>query len=133
MPQRVQRTRHAGRPGIPDGAVYVGRARGDYGHWGNPFTVADCLESGFAETEAGARRVVTETYRDWLTGDMPITPEAEGTPWSRERRDWILTHISNLAGKDLACWCRLPAGGEPDWCHASVLLEFAAHPERLAR
>jgi len=133
MPQRVQRTRLKGQPAIPAGAVYVGRGRGDYGRWGNPFTVAQALEADFAETEAGARRVVTETYRDWLTGDFPLTSESEGTSWSRERRDWIRAHISDLAGKDLACWCKPPAPGKPDWCHATVLMEFAAHPERLVR
>jgi hypothetical protein len=133
MPKRVQRTRKAGQPGIPPGAKYVGRGRGDYGRWGNPFTVADCLESGFAETESAARQVVTDTYRDWLTGDLPCTPESEGTSWSRERRDWIRSHIHELSGLDLACWCTPPVDGQPDHCHASVLLEFARHPQRLAR
>jgi hypothetical protein len=27
--------------------------------------------------------------------------------------------------RDLACWCKLPAGGQPDHCHAPVLLELA--------
>jgi hypothetical protein len=133
MPKRVQRTRKAGQPAIPEGAVYVGRARGDYGRWGNPFTVAQCLEADFAETEAEARQVVTDTYRNWLTGDLPLTSESEGTSWSRERRDWIREHIGDLTGKDLACWCKPPAEGEPDHCHATVLLEFAANPKRFLR
>ncbi len=33
-----------------------------------------------------------------------------------------------LAGKDLACWCPLPAPGKSDDCHAAVLLEVA-NPE----
>ena len=32
-----------------------------------------------------------------------------------------------LRGKDLACWCPLPAEGEPDLCHARILLEIANH------
>lgn len=124
MPKRVQRTRRKGQPAIPEGAVYVGRGRGPYGYWGNPFTVADCLESGFAETEAAARQVVTDTYRDWLNGDFVVTSEGNGTSWSRERRDWILDHISQLAGKDLACWCPVP-DLKPDHCHAQVLLARA--------
>jgi hypothetical protein len=118
---------------MPTGAKYVGRGRGDYGRWGNPFTVANCLEADFAETEAEARQVVTDMYRIWLTGELPLTPESEGSSWSRERRDWIRNHIHELAGLDLACWCRPPAPGEPDHCHAAVLLEFAAHPGRLCR
>jgi hypothetical protein len=32
-----------------------------------------------------------------------------------------------LAGAQaLACWCKLPAEGEPDKCHADVLLELLA-------
>lgn len=34
--------------------------------------------------------------------------------------------LSSLRGKSLACWCPLPAAGEPDCCHAAVLLELAA-------
>lgn len=30
-----------------------------------------------------------------------------------------------LRGKNLACWCALPMAGEPDLCHAAVLLEVA--------
>lgn len=33
--------------------------------------------------------------------------------------------IAALRGKNLACWCDLPAPGEPDVCHASVLIEIA--------
>ena len=35
----------------------------------------------------------------------------------------------DLRGKDLACWCPLPAEGEPDVCHAAVLLDLANTPE----
>ncbi|WP_418952706.1 DUF4326 domain-containing protein [Streptomyces alboviridis] len=37
-----------------------------------------------------------------------------------------------LVGKDLACWCAPPEEGEPDWCHAAVLLEFLARVERTS-
>lgn len=30
-----------------------------------------------------------------------------------------------LRGKHLACWCPLPGEGEPDLCHAAVLLRIA--------
>lgn len=33
--------------------------------------------------------------------------------------------IAPLRNKNLACWCKLPAPGEPDICHAAVLLELA--------
>jgi hypothetical protein len=62
--------------------------------WGNPFTVA----------EHGARLAV-ENYRRRLDG-----LEAIGA-----------LDLSELAGKNLACWCKLE-----DQCHADALLERAA-------
>ncbi|HEX5568070.1 MAG TPA: DUF4326 domain-containing protein, partial [Streptomyces sp.] len=35
---------------------------------------------------------------------------------------------AELRGRDLMCWCPLPAPGEPDHCHAAVLLELANAP-----
>jgi hypothetical protein len=32
---------------------------------------------------------------------------------------------TELAGKDLACWCRLPEPGELDLCHAAITLSAA--------
>lgn len=32
---------------------------------------------------------------------------------------------AELAGRDLACWCPLPAPRRPDHCHAAVLLDLA--------
>lgn len=130
MPQRVKRIRKAGQPAIPEGAVYVGRARGAYGYWGNPFKATDALEADFAETMDEARAVVTRQYEQWLDGDMGLTAESDGTPWSRERRDWIRSNIGQLVGKDLACWCPLPEAGESDHCHAQVLLRWAAKAAR---
>jgi hypothetical protein len=113
--------------------VYVGRSPGPYGYWGNPFKAADALEYEFAETMEDARAYVTQQYRDWLNGDMGGLHEAAGTSWSRERRDWILEHIGELAGKDLACWCKPPEPGQPDHCHATVLLELAERSAKAAR
>lgn len=43
--------------------------------------------------------------------------------WPEEyHRAWVR---ENLAGSNLACWCPLPIPGEPDICHAAVLLEIA--------
>jgi hypothetical protein len=35
---------------------------------------------------------------------------------------------TELAGRDLMCWCPPPAPGQPDHCHAAVLLEIANQP-----
>lgn len=61
--------------------------------WGNPFAVKDY----------GVERAVAN-YKDRIQGLLLIGA----------------IDLSSLAGKNLACWCRI---GEP--CHADVLLEFA--------
>lgn len=33
-----------------------------------------------------------------------------------------------LSGWNLACWCELPAHGEPDQCHAALLLKLTRAP-----
>ena len=42
-----------------------------------------------------------------------------------ERRRDLLAALPNLRGYNLACWCSLPNEGEPDHCHAAVLLKLA--------
>lgn len=115
MPQRVQRTRKAGQPGIPPGAVYVGRGPGS--KWGNPFKAYDSSHK--------ERRTATLLFANLLysRGEAPYSEHTIPYPTADEIR-------RELAGKDLACWCMLPAAGEPDWCHATVLLEFLARTER---
>jgi hypothetical protein len=61
--------------------------------WGNPFPVA-----GYGRAEA------VRLYREWLAGQPGLLAAAR----------------SELAGRDLACWCR---PGEE--CHADVLLAVA--------
>jgi hypothetical protein len=67
--------------------------------WGNPFTVA----------EHGRLGAIAK-YREMLAG----------------RGHLKLTR--DLAGKNLACWCR-----EDEPCHADVLLEFANETESQLR
>ena len=90
-PQRIQRKRVKGWR-MPDNTVSVTRP----GRWGNPFPVSGHRTA----TEAVTR------FRDALeNGALPFTVEDV-------RRE--------LAGKNLACWCRL---GDP--CHADVLIQMA--------
>jgi HAD superfamily hydrolase (TIGR01484 family) len=49
----------------------------------------------------------------------------------RQRRKAVLEALPALRGKKLACWCPLPETGEPDNCHAALLLELA-NPKRGA-
>src|SRR5688500_12012683 len=75
---------------MAEGAVYVGRPT----RWGNPFAIGPTQ----SRSEAVAR------YRSWLTTQDELRAAAR----------------SELAGRDLVCWC---PDGEP--CHADVLLEVA--------
>ena len=93
MPQRIQLKRRKGWR-KPDGAITVSRPS----RWGNPHAIT--------EHTPEAHRSSVEAYRaDLLAGRLAVTVDDV-------RRE--------LAGRDLACWCRadLP-------CHADVLLEVA--------
>ena len=91
MPERVQLRRTKGWR-KPAGAVVVARPS----RWGNPFVAG---RDGDAAT-------CVARYRDALAGGQLCFDVAD------VRRE--------LAGRDLACWCRL---GDP--CHADVLLAVA--------
>jgi hypothetical protein len=105
MPERIQLSRAKGWRKPPN-TVVVSRPS----MWGNPFKVG-------------------ETF--WVKRDgggpiAPITPHSveEAVEYFR----WYVSHHpgrmevvrSELAGKNLACWCALDAP-----CHADVLLELA--------
>lgn len=117
MPARVQRTRKAGQPGIPPGAVYVGRGPGS--KWGNPFHAYD--------SSTKERRTATLLFANLLLtrGEPPYPEHTVPYPTAEEILD-------ELAGRDLACWCPPPAEGEPDWCHGAVLIEFVTKRAKSA-
>jgi hypothetical protein len=113
IPKRIQRSRRKGYR-KPEGAIVVARPS----RWGNPFTIASAWENGFTEgmTPAEARAFVAGCFDSWLAKG----PQSEW--WfeaGKERFIWMQSHLSDLRGQDLACWC-------PDeHCHASVLLRLA--------
>lgn len=79
---------------------YIGRPS----PWGNPFQIG----------RDGSRAAVIDKYRRWLeTGKTFDCPAA-----TKERRQWILDHLTDLKGKTLACWCA------PLSCHGEVLLDL---------
>lgn len=45
-----------------------------------------------------------------------------------ETADALRAALPTLRGKNLACWCALPRSGDPDMCHAVVLLDLANRP-----
>lgn len=82
------------------------------GPWGNPFTTAETAERYGLPPDAAQARAV-ELCGQWLRGtlDPALSP---GPPPSRA------AIRAELAGHNLACWCR---PGTP--CHADVLIELA--------
>ena len=110
-PVRLQRSRRKGaRLVSPNGlpVVYVGRPT----KWGNPFTVEGARKAGHHGSLHHLRGFCVIRFRDWLKG--------EDSPMGIYQLTWILAHLGELRGKNLACWCPLD---EP--CHADVLLEMA--------
>lgn len=91
----------AGPRRVPPGAVYVGRAAPGLpaSPYANPYTVR-------AHGAAEACRL----YLEHVASRPGV---AAGI-------------VRDLAGRDLACWCPLPAAGEPDLCHAAALLVIAS-------
>lgn len=100
---------------MPPNTVSVARPT----RWGNPFRVGDeWIEEGFVIEILGPQRCV-EQFDNWLTGFPTIF--TVGLP----KRPTIEEIRTALRGKNLACWCPLPKAGEPDLCHAAVLLRIS--------
>ena len=119
-PQRIQRKRTKGWR-MPEGAVYVGRGS----RWGNPFPVVEpwlpedvCRMYLELVTDRVAHFVDNpgtrwETHMTFKASNWPVNRYGAHAPRAKDIR-------TELAGKDLACWCPLD---QP--CHADVMLELA--------
>lgn len=124
-PQRIQRKRTPGwtlatATTNPNGAVIVSRPS----RFGNPFTIKDAIE---AEMD-NPRSACASNFAEWLRvgtegGWYEETYRVGRQVFDRRR---VLADLHLLRGKDLACTCPLPEPGQPDLCHAAVLLEWAA-------
>jgi hypothetical protein len=103
---------------IPDVAVYVGRAapglRASRFH--NPYQMPKEGQPPRRNTVDGEtvdvrdRAHAVELFRGYL----------------RRHPELVEAARQELAGQDLCCWCPLPCPGEPDVCHAALLLAVAA-------
>jgi Domain of unknown function (DUF4326) len=83
----------------------------------------------FSVKEYGHDRAVA-SHRAWLTG----TSIGKELPKELlQRRRAVLEALPALRGKNLACWCPLPGHGEPDICHAALLLELANRSRATAK
>ncbi|MGW7603172.1 DUF4326 domain-containing protein [Streptomyces antimycoticus] len=131
QPARVQRTRPRvkGQPGMPAGAVYVGRGT----RWGNPFKVVPLAGGRFQVIDTGDRscslreepQITTEAYYGRVMAtrlfELHTTPMGLYAYTAADLADARRL----LGGRDLACWCPLPEPGETDFCHAAHLLTIA--------
>lgn len=117
MPKRIQRKRIKGWR-MPANCVSIARP----GKWGNPFCVGDWVRKGdpgytgafrFIYTKATKPEYADETYTRLDTVEKVL-----------EFYRWYLiamkTDLSELKGKDLACFCK-----EDHPCHGDVLIELA--------
>lgn len=78
--------------------------------WGNPFKVG----------EDGNRQKCVSLFRQLLNDPrFDLDSDHRLFMFTRERLR------ASLGGQNLACWCPLPEPGQPDECHAAVLLEIA--------
>ena len=109
-PKRIQRKRTKGWR-MPEGAVSVCRPS----IWGNPFTAHDAIAIAGCQPP-DAQEFVVGCFSNWLRGDRKNWMGVE----SDHAAAAILSRLSDLRGKDLACWCALD---QP--CHADVLLRLA--------
>lgn len=120
MPKRLQRQRTRGWK-LPEGAVCVCRP----GRWGNPFIVNPHVRPG---SRSGSSLICLPNAQEAVECYRVMLVEI--------RRDLVAEARVELAGRDLACWCKLcrtHAGGRPMGiacaecapCHADVLLTLA--------
>lgn len=77
--------------------------------WGNPFVVG----------KDGTAAECVDLYGKLLAGYICLSAKAEVAP-QRAALKHASEHISELRGRNLACWCR---EGSP--CHGDILLRCA--------
>jgi hypothetical protein len=121
MPKRIQRMHKKGWK-VPENCAYVGGQT----KFGNPFSVGCYARCGERLGGPSYRHDIGVAYyviREPRPGFVEIETRRQAVDWYRRLYEdlfWNRSHIEELRGKDLACWCPLD---KP--CHADVLLEIA--------
>jgi hypothetical protein len=121
-PIRIQLSRRHGWQ-MPPKTMSVARPT----RWGNPFDVREYgLELAlrlFEDTARGTWSPASVAHVDEPTYEMLY---AAHCAWLRRLgRHPIEAARAELRGRHLACWCGRPGAGEPDHCHAAILLRIA--------
>ena len=151
-PKRIRRQRTRGWR-MPEGAVYVGRPTrwGNPFPWQGSWITWAAVGLGYRGDPTGRRAAAVALFSAWITGEPVVPPDdsEDGGGWiefSDGTRRSVADHargialgatslyespvlpettidVTDLYGRDLACWCPL---NEP--CHADVLLALANDP-----
>lgn len=90
--------------------------------WGNPFVVG----------KHGTRADCVRWFIVMCDGMLVVTGHAT----LDEQKNFyhrLRAEAETLSGRNLACYCRLPRLGEPDLCHAAVLLAWVNNSTPEAR
>ena len=108
---------------MPANTVKVDRTT----RWGNPYDVreygSDLSLHLFESTARGCRPQAPVHGNDDETIEEVHAPLLLRLP--ADLRAPLERARSELRGRNLACWCPLPALGEDDECHAAILLRIA--------
>ena len=121
-PSRIQLQRVRGWR-MPGNTLKVDRTT----HWGNPFDVReygrDLALHLFSYTARGCWSAANVMELDEPTASMLHDAHCR---WLRRiGGDPVARARTELRGRNLACWCRLPEHAASDDCHAAILLELA--------
>jgi hypothetical protein len=131
MPERIKLSRARGWR-KPEGAKNVARPS----RYGNPFCVdgSSVVGQNWTLVRANWGRQTFREYDVIYTSHSTVAAavahsvelfrmlcEVSRRDHPGRFEDWI----APLRGMDLCCWCPLPVPGEPDICHARILLDIA--------
>ena len=113
MPKVVNLRETKGK--VPAGAILIDRRT----KWGNPYTVKvfgrDLCLKLYENTVQGIWSPTV--FVDWRTNELLPVAYEKHHQWAQKHR--LESVRSELAGKDLACWCA------PLPCHGDILLKLA--------
>ena len=108
---------------MPANTVKVDRAT----RWGNPYDVREYgVELSLHLFESTACGCWSKASVHGIDDETLVKVHASHCAWVRRLGGRPLERArSELRGRNLACWCPLPAVGEDDECHAAILLGIA--------
>lgn len=89
--------------------------------WGNPFVVG----------KHGTRADCVRWFIVMCDGMLVVNHMSLDEQMDFYRN--LRAEAETLRGRNLACYCRLPSHGEPDLCHAAVLLAWVNNSTTKAR